>query len=78
MRINPNDWYMILLNDEPLIPEHIDSIMDYWTAETVLEFMKLIDPSKELIIQKVSLIDTEQASSEVAHGWFNNGLPKEE
>lgn len=68
MRINPNDWYMILLNDEPLIPEHIDSIMDYWTAETVLEFMKLIDPSKELIIQKVSLIDTEQASSEVAHG----------
>lgn len=68
MRVNPNDWYMILLNDEPLIPEHIDSIMDYWTAETVLEFMKLIDPSKELIIQKVSLIDTEQASSEVAHG----------
>lgn len=68
MRINPNDWYMILLDDEPLIPEHIDSIMDYWTAETVLEFMKLIDPSKELIIQKVSLIDTEQASSEVAHG----------
>ena len=68
MRVNPNDWYMILLDDEPLIPEHIDSIMDYWTAETVLEFMKLIDPSKELIIQKVSLIDTEQASSEVAHG----------
>lgn len=68
MRINPNDWYMILLNDEPLIPEHIDSIMDYWTAETVLEFVRLIDPSKELIIQKVSLIDTEQASSEVAHG----------
>lgn len=68
MRINPNDWYMILLDDEPLIPEHIDSIMDYWTAETVLEFVRLIDPSKELIIQKVSLIDTEQASSEVAHG----------
>ena len=78
MRINPNDWYMILLDDEPLIPEHIDSIMDYWTAETVLEFVRLIDPSKELIIQKVSLIDTEQASSEVAHGWFNNGLLKEE
>lgn len=68
MRINPNDWYMILLDDEPLIPEHIDSIMDYWTAETVLEFVRLIDPSKELIIQKVSLIDTEQASSEVANG----------
>ena len=78
MRINPNDWYMILLDDEPLIPEHIDSIMDYWTAETVLEFMKLIDPSKELIIQKVSFIDTEQASSEGGHGWFNNGLLKEE
>ena len=60
MRINPNDWYMILLDDEPLIPEHIDSIMDYWTAETVLEFVKLIDPNKELIIQKVSFIDTEQ------------------
>ena len=68
MRINPNDWYMILLDDEPLIPKHIDSIMDYWTAETVLEFARLIDPSKELIIQKVSFIDTEQASSEVAHG----------
>ena len=68
MRINPNDWYMILLDDEPLIPEHIDSIMDYWTAETVLEFVRLIDPSKELIIQNVSFIDTEQASSEVAHG----------
>ena len=68
MRINPNDWYMILLDDEPLIPEHIDSIMDYWTAETVLEFVRLIDPSKDLIIQKVSLIDTEQAGSEVAHG----------
>lgn len=60
MRVNPNDWYMILLDDEPLIPEHIDSIMDYWTAETVLEFVRLIDPSKELIIQKVSFIDTEQ------------------
>ena len=60
MRINPNDWYMILLDDEPLIPEHIDSMMDYWTAETVLEFVRLIDPSKELIIQKVSFIDTEQ------------------
>lgn len=60
MRINPNDWYMILLDDEPLIPEHIDSIMDYWTAETVLEFVRLIDPSKDLIIQKVSFIDTEQ------------------
>lgn len=60
MRINPNDWYMILLDDEPLIPGHIDSIMDYWTAETVLEFVRLIDPSKELIIQKVSFIDTEQ------------------
>lgn len=60
MRINPNDWYMILLDDEPLIPEHIDSIMDYWIAETVLEFVRLIDPSKELIIQKVSFIDTEQ------------------
>lgn len=60
MRINPNDWYMILLDDEPLILEHIDSIMDYWTAETVLEFVRLIDPSKELIIQKVSFIDTEQ------------------
>ena len=68
MRINPNDWYMILLDDEPLIPEHIDSIMDYWTAETVLEFVRLIDPSKELIIQNVSFIDTEQASSEVGHG----------
>lgn len=68
MRVNPNDWYMILLNDEPLIPEHIDSIMDYWTAETVLEFVRLIDPSKELIIQRVSFIDTEQASSEVGHG----------
>lgn len=68
MRINPNDWYMILLDDEPLIPKHIDSIMDYWTAETVLEFARLIDPSKELIIQKVSFIDTEQASSEVRHG----------
>lgn len=68
MRINPNDWYMILLDDEPLIPKHIDSIMDYWTAETVLEFARLIDSSKELIIQKVSFIDTEQASSEVRHG----------
>lgn len=68
MRVNPNDWYMILLNDEPLISEHIDSIMDYWTAETVLEFVRLIDPSKELIIQKVSFIDTEQANSEAGHG----------
>lgn len=65
MRINPNDWYMILLDDEPLTPEYIDSIMDYWTAETVIEFVRLIDPSKELIIQKVSFIDTEQTKKGV-------------
>lgn len=60
MRINPNDWYMILLEDKPLIPKHTDNIMDYLTAEIVIEFLKLIADSDKLTIQKVSLIDIEQ------------------
>lgn len=60
MSIDPNSRYIVLCNGEAIIPEFTDCILDYWTAETVLEFVRLIDPSKELIIQKVSFIDTEQ------------------
>lgn len=60
MSIDPNSRYIVLCNGEAIIPEFTDCILDYWTAETMLEFVRLIDPSKELIIQKVSFIDTEQ------------------
>lgn len=60
MSIDPNSRYIVLCNGEAILPEFTDCILDYWTAETVLEFVRLIDPSKELIIQKVSFIDTEQ------------------
>ena len=60
MSIDPNSRYIVLCNGEAILAEFTDCILDYWTAETVLEFVRLIDPSKELIIQKVSFIDTEQ------------------
>lgn len=60
MSIDPNSRYIVLCNGEAILPEFTDCILDYWTAETVLEFVRLIDPSKEMIIQKVSFIDTEQ------------------
>ena len=69
MRINPNDWYMILLDDEPLIPEHIDSIMDYWTAETVADFIEALNLDIEISIKQVSFINSDPKAVEQRKKW---------
>lgn len=60
MQINPNDFYMILLKDKPVIPDNFDAVMDYWTAETVKAFIEHLNPNQRAVIQKVSFIDIEQ------------------
>ena len=55
-------WYMIFMNGEPLIPANTDSITDYMTAETVLDFLELVCPSECLTIQEVELHDVDISS----------------
>lgn len=55
-------WYMIFMNGEPLIPANTDSITDYITAETVLDFLELVNPSEHLTIEEVELHDVDLSS----------------
>lgn len=57
-RINQNDFYMILCNGEPIQPANTDMVMDYWMAETVIDFLQAITPWQIFEIKKVVLIDT--------------------
>ena len=43
-RINPNDDYFVVMNNEPIQPANTDIFMDYWTAETVVEFLQAVNP----------------------------------
>nr|WP_241878035.1 hypothetical protein [Psychrobacter sp. PraFG1]UNK04448.1 hypothetical protein MN210_08870 [Psychrobacter sp. PraFG1] len=55
--INQDDWYMIYIDDEPLIAEHADSIMRYWQAETIVEFINALNLEKQVSIRHVILFD---------------------
>jgi len=55
MRYEPQRWYMIFLNGEPLIAEHTDSITDYLTAEVVIDFLRLVNPERLFTIEEVEL-----------------------
>lgn len=55
MSYEPQRWYMIFMNGEPLIAENTDSITDYLTAEVVADFLQLVNPSQLFTIEEVEL-----------------------
>lgn len=60
MRINPNDFYVIEVNGEIVIPDCFDFVMDYWTAEAVQVFIQAINPKLEVTIQEAYLTDLDE------------------
>lgn len=56
-RISPNDFYFVVFNGEPIQPANTDMLMDYWTAETVTEFLQAVNPDKVFTIEKAIFID---------------------
>lgn len=59
-RINPNDFYFVVMNGDPIQPANTDMIMDYWTAETVKEFLEIACPNDKIEIVKAIFIDETQ------------------
>ena len=60
MRINPNDFYVIAVNDEVVIPDDFDFVMDYWIAEAVQVFIQAVNPKLDVTIQKAYLTDLDE------------------
>lgn len=55
-RIDPNDFYFVMMNGEPIQPANIDMVMDYWTAETVVEFLQAVNPDQVFSIERAVFI----------------------
>ena len=62
-RINPNDFYFVVFNGEPIQPANTDIVMDYWTAETVVEFLQAVNPNQVFSIKKAVFIEPPQQST---------------
>lgn len=61
-RINPTDDYFVVMNDEPIQPANTDIVMDYWTAETVVEFLQAVNPNQVFSIKRAVFIEPPQQS----------------
>lgn len=57
MRIDPNDFYVIVINNELVVPDCFDFVMDYWTAETVQAFIQTINNELDVTIEKAQFTD---------------------
>lgn len=69
MSIDPNSRYIVLCNGEAIIPEFTDCILDYWTAETVAEFIKTLNLDIEISIKQVSFINIDPQAVEQRKKW---------
>ena len=56
-RINPDDYYFVVMNGDPLQPANTDMIMDYWYAETIKEFLDIVCPDDKIEIVKAVFIE---------------------
>lgn len=59
-RINPNDFYFMVFNGEPIQPANTDIFMDYWTAETIKEFLQAVNPNQVFSIKRAVFIEPPQ------------------
>lgn len=59
-RINPNDDYFVVMNDEAIQPANTDVFMDYWTAESIKEFLQAVNPNQVFSIKKAVFIGQPQ------------------
>lgn len=59
-RISPNDFYFVVFNGEPIQPANTDIFMDYWTAETIKEFLQAVNPNQVFSIKRAVFIEQPQ------------------
>lgn len=62
-RINPTDDYFVAMNGEPIHPANTDIFMDYWTAETVVEFLQAVNPNQVFSIKRAVFIEQPQQAT---------------
>lgn len=61
MKINPNEFYVIAVNGEVIIPDCFDFVMDCWVAEAVQVFIQTVNPKLDVSIQKAYLTDIDKS-----------------
>ena len=69
MSIDPNSRYIVLCNGEAIIPEFTDCILDYWTAETVADFIEALNLDIEISIKQVSFTNSDPQAVEKRRKW---------
>lgn len=69
MSIDPNSRYVVLCNGEAITPEFTDCIVDYWTAETVAEFINALNLDIEISIKQVSFTNSDPKAVEQRRKW---------
>lgn len=69
MSIDPNSRYVVLCNGEAIIPEFTDCILDYWTAETVADFIEALNLDIEISIKQVSFTNSDPKAVEQRRKW---------
>jgi hypothetical protein len=62
-RISSNDDYFVAMNGEPIQPANTDIVMDYWTAETVVEFLQAVNPNQVFSIKRAVFIEQPQQAT---------------
>jgi len=69
MSIDPNSRYILLCNGEAITPEFTNCILDYWTAETVADFIEALNLDIEISIKQVSFINSDPKAVEQRRKW---------
>lgn len=69
MSIDPNSRYILLCNGEAITPEFTDCILDYWTAETVADFIEALNLDIEISIKQVSFTNSDPKAVEQRRKW---------
>lgn len=69
MSIDPNSRYVVLCNGEAITPEFTDCILDYWTAETVADFIEALNLDIEISIKQVSFTNSDPKAVEQRRKW---------
>lgn len=69
MSIDPNSRYILLCNGEAITPEFTDCILDYWTAETVADFIEALNLDIEISIKQVSFTNSDPKAVDQRRKW---------
>ena len=60
---------LVLFTYSDIIPEFTDCILDYWTAETVADFIEALNLDIEISIKQVSFTNSDPKAVEQRRKW---------